>query len=321
MAVQTGEWWKKPAPKQWWQQPIKKQKAWYEVVGEQKAAQNRMARPASQKAQGGGGGPQVQSVTDVNTGAGGGGGGYSYDPVAAAAAAKVAEDNRKRGELRGKAGSYLDQLAAMYKEMIGLVEKVGADSTGRINKSYDEKILDQVDAMNEGMYTSDAANAANNLASSSWMAFDRGKIRKAKEANEKTLNEGRANDLSTIGKMVSEDTSRYRADSDNLGRTRELLGGTEDIGELTSTVNNLGNTIASTQAAKGKYGSQGEFVGKANALGNYDTSVLEKTMQSIISSTSASPQAKQAAMDDLLKGTPLDENKKKELKTKYTQVV
>lgn len=239
----------------------------------------------------------------------------------AAYAAAQAADAKKRGDLRGKAGGYLDQLAAMYSEIMNLIKKTGADSTTRINKSYDGKILEQTEQMNDGMYSSDVANAASNLANSSFVAFDRGKIRKAADSNKETLNEARSNDLSTIGKMVSEDTARYQADSENLGRTRELLGQTEDISELTGTVNNLGNTISSTQAARGKYGSRGEFVSKANALGNYDTSVLEKTLQSVVANTSSSAANKSAAIDDLLNGTPLAEDKKKELKNKYTQVV
>ena len=261
-----------------------------------------------------------QNVQGDSTSTGGGGGG-SYDAEAAAYAAKQAEDNRKRGELRGKATGYLDQLVALYNELIGKIEGVGKDSTERINKNYDGKVLEQNELMNEGMYTTDAANAANNLSASSFVAFDRGKVRKAKDANVKVLNEGRSADLATIGKMVSEDVARYTADRDNTGRTRELIGQTEDISELTGTVNNLGNTVASTQAARGKYGTQGEFVSKANSLGNYDTTTLEKNMATIVANTSASPAAKQAAMDDLLGGAPLSEAKKKELKTKYTQVV
>ena len=318
MAVQTGEWWKKPAPKQWWQQPIKKPQQWYEKVGAQNAARKRLAPPAPKKS-GGGNTPQVQAATDQRTASTRGGDAYAAEQ--AAYAAKVAEDNRKRDELRGKAGSYLDQLVALYNELIGKVQAVGADSTARINKNYDGKVLEQNELMNEGMYTTDAANAANNLANSSFVAFDRGKVRKAKEANVQVLNEGRSNDLSTIGKMVSEDVARYTADRDNTGRTRELLGQTEDISELTGTVNNLGNTVASTQAARGKYGTQGEFVSKANSLGNYDTTTLEKNMATIVANTSASPQSKQAAMDDLLNGAPLSDAKKKELKTKYTQVI
>lgn len=318
MAVQTGEWWKKPAPKQWWQQPIKKPQQWYEKVGAANAARKRAAPAPAPKKSGGGSTPQVQGAATASDA----GGGYDYYAAErAAVAAKQAEDNRKRNELRGKAGGYLDELVALYNELIGKVQAVGADSTQRINKNYDGKVLEQNELMNEGMYTTDAANAANNLASSSFVAFDRGKIRKAKDANVEVLNQGRSTDLSAIGKMVSEDVARYTADRDNTGRTRELVGQTEDVSELTGTVNNLGNTVAATQAARGKYGTQGEFVSKANSLGNYDTTTLEKNMQTIVANTSATPQAKQAAMDDLLNGTPLNDAKKKELKSKYTQVI
>lgn len=322
----ANEWWKQPIkkPTPWWNQPKKQE--WWEVV----AAQNRMKRPTTGSASNNP--PQPQSAprvqgTAVDTGAypgSGGGGGGGYDPYAAeriAAAAKKAEDDAKRGKLKGKANSYLDQLMALYDELTGMIQKTGADNTNRINKSYDGKVLEQHELMNEGMYQTDASNAANNLASSSFMAFDRGKVRKAKEANESKLNEARSGDLATIGKMVSEDTARFQADKAGIGNTRELLGQTEDIGELTSTVNNLDGAVRGAQASKGKYGTQGEFVQKAQGLGNYDTSTLEKSMAAIVANTSASPANKQAAMDDLLNGTPLDETKKKDLKNKYTQVV
>lgn len=326
----ANEWWKQPIkkPTPWWEQP--KPKQWWETVKAPAKSKSIPPTPGAKypKTQGGGGGgnttPQVRGMSTAATT----GGGSSYDPYAAERAAasaeaarKKAEDDAKRNKLRGQAGSYLDQLMGLYNELKGLVAKTGADNTSRINKDYDGKIQQQLELMNEGMYTSDANNAAANLAHSSWMAFDRGKIRKAKETNETALNTARSGDLATIGKMVSEDTAKYQADQDGIGRTREMLGQTEDIGELTSTVNNLDASVRGSQAARGKYGTQGEFSQRANALGNYDTSTLEKSLQTIVASTSATPATKQAAMDDLLNGTPLDDNKKKELKNKYTQVV
>lgn len=279
-------------------------------------------------------GAPVNRTVANNTGNGGGGGGYGVLGVQAPSAAEIAranaeaevarkkaEDDAKRGRLRGEGNQYLDQLTALYKEMIDLIRKTGQDSTARINKSYDGKVSEQNDLMNDGMYQSDAANAANNLAGSSWMSFDRSKIRKAKEANVDVLDAKRGEDLATIGQMVSTDTARAQADLDGIDRSRRLLGETEDIGELQSTVNTLDSTRRGANATKAKYGTQGDFVNKANSLGNYDTSALEKSLASIVANASASPAAKSAAMDDLMRGTPLDDGKKKELKNKYSQVV
>lgn len=241
--------------------------------------------------------------------------------AAAETARKKAEDDAKRGRLRGEGSQYLDQLTTLYKEMMDLIRKTGQDSTSRINKSYDGKVGEQINLMNDGMYQSDAANAANNLAGSSWMSFDREKIKKAKDANVEVLNGKRGEDLSTIGQMVNTDTARTQADLEGIDRSRMLLNDTQDIGELQSTVNTLDSTRRGATATKAKYGTQGEFTAKANALGNYDTSTLEKSMASIVANASATPAAKSAAMDDLLNGTPLDEGKKKDLKNKYSQVV
>jgi hypothetical protein len=328
MAIQTGEWWKKPAPKPWYQQPIAKPKQWYQSVPKpaaKPAARSNDYVPesvdlgnyADNYTTNGG-----ANYTNRDTGASyAGGGGYAADPAAIAAAIQKAQDDARRGQLKGKANAYLDQLVGLYDQVLGLIKTTGADNTTRINKNYDGKVGQQLDLMNEGMYQTDAANAANNLGSSSWKAFDRGKVRKVKDTNVQTLEDSRSGDLATIGKMVSEDTAKYTADKNGIGNTRELLGQTTDLGELTSTVNNLDGTVRGTQAAMGKYGTQGEFVQKANSLGNYDTSNLEKNMATIVANASASPAAKQAAVDDLLNGTPLDQKKKDELKSKYVQVI
>lgn len=327
MAVQTGEWWKKPAPKQWYQQPIKKPKQWYQqITPKKKSAPQKQAAYVPEQI-------DLGNYNDVYTTNGGQSftnragnvqGAMTYaGPSAAeiAAAQQKAADDAKRNKLRGEGNSYIDQLMGLYDQIVTAIQATGADATIRINKNYDGKVLDQHELMNDGMYQTDAANAAANLANSSWKAFDRGKVRKAKEANVKVLDEARGNDLATIGKMVNEDTARYNADKEGLGRTRRMLGETEDINELTGTVNTLDSSVRGTKAAQAKYGTQGEFTKKANSLGNYDTTTLEKTMQTIVANTSASPEAKGAAMDDLLGTTPLNDEQKKQLKNKYQQVI
>lgn len=275
-------------------------------------------------------GPQVTG-NRVAAGGGGGGGnvlGVTADPAAVAQAAaiaeeirKKAEDEAKRGKLRGEGSKYLDELYNIYNDIISKIEQTGKDSKDRINKSYGTKFAEQSDLMNEGMYTSDASNAANNLANSSWMSFDRSKIRKAKEANDAILQDKQNEDLATIGKMVSEDTAKWNADKQGIDRSRQMLNDTQDLTELTNTVNTLDATKRNSGAAAAKYGTQGEFVSKANSLGTFDTAGLEKTLQSVVANASASPASKQATMEDLINGSAADEAKKKELKNKYSQVV
>lgn len=248
-------------------------------------------------------------------------GGGGYDPVAVAAAAKKAQDNAKKQQLKGEGARTLDELFQLYDQLTQEIQRIGADQSGRINKEFDGKVQNQVTDMNNGMYDTDAGAAANNLADSSFRSFDRGKVRTAADANIKTLNSARESSLGEVGSMVANDTAKYQADKAGIGRTRSLLQGSDDLNEIQSTANTLDATKRGVQADKAKYSTTGEFAQRASKLGNYDTSAIEATLQSVVANASASPATKAATINDLLTGTPLDENKKNELKNKYTQSV
>lgn len=249
------------------------------------------------------------------------GGSVAVDPAYAAEQARIAAENARKNDLKNKSRMTLDELMAIYDQLVSQIQNVGKDQSGRINKSFDEKILEQIQLMNEGMYETDASAAASNLADSSFRSFDRGKVRKAKEANERVLNDGRQNDLSEIGRMVATDTARYQADKGGLATTRSQLDTMDNVDELQKTYNTLDATKRGAIADKAKYQPRGAFVSQAAKLGNYDTSALEQSMQSVVASASATPATKQAAIDDLLNGTTLDDGKKNELKNKYIQQI
>lgn len=270
--------------------------------------------------------PASRSIPDATTDTvtipnGGGGGGATYDPVAAAAAAKAAADNAKKARLKGEGISTLDQLYALYDQIIGEIQRVGGDQTNRINKDFDGKVADQVTDMNNGMYDVDVASAAGNLADSSWRSFDRTKVRNAADANVKTLNSARESGLAEVGSMVANDTAKYRADQQGINRSKQLLNESDDLNEIQSTANTVDATRRGVDADKAKYSTTGEFAQKASKVGNYDTSVLEQTLASVVSNATASPATKAATINDLLTGTPLDDTEKERLKNKYTQNV
>lgn len=242
--------------------------------------------------------------------------------AAAQAAAEAAALEAKRSKLRGKAKETLDEIANLYKEIMARIREAGADQTNRINQSYDGKVANQYEDMNNGMYAVDAAAAANNLADSSFRSFDRGKVRNATEDNVDVLNEARQGDLGKLGQSVTEDTALYNSKLEGIDPMRQQLGDITDVDQLQKTVNNFDATRRGAQADEAKYGPRGSFVAAANKLGNYDTSNLEKALQSVVSNASAPAANKQAAINDLLNGTTgLDKKKKDELKTKYTQVI
>lgn len=245
----------------------------------------------------------------------------TYDPAAAAAAAKAAQDNARKQQLRGEGMATLDQLYAMYDEIIRQIEAVGGDQANRVNKEFDTKVSANIDDMNSGMYDVDVANAASNLADSSWSSFDKKKVRNAAEANTKTLNDARSGALAEVGSMVATDSAKYRADRDGINRTRDALSRSSDLSEIESTVNTLDANRRGVQADKAKYGTQGEFTERARKVGNYDTSALESTLASVVANASASPATKAAAINDLLNGTQIDDSEKERLKNKYTQTV
>lgn len=253
-----------------------------------------------------------------SNGFGGGGGGYE---TTVAAAQKKAQDNARKAQLKGEGLSTLDQLYALYDQLISEIQRVGADQSGRVNKDFDGKVQGQVDDMNNGMYDVDVSSAAGNLADSSFRSFDRGKVRTAADSNIKTLNSARESSLGEIGSMVNNDTAKYQADKAGIGRTRNLLNSSDDLNEIQSTANTLDATKRGVQADKAKYSTTGEFAAKAAKIGQYDTSALENTLSSVIANASASPATKAATINDLLAGTPLDDEKKAALKNKYTQNV
>lgn len=244
-------------------------------------------------------------VQGANTG-GGGGGGLVIDP--------------RTGQLRQRANSYLDELLGLYNTVIKKIRDAGADATGRVNKSFDEKILDQINDLNNGLYSVDVASAASNLADSSFRSADRDRVQKASDANVKTLNSSRGEALSTIGSQVEGDVAKYMADRGGVDTTRSLLGGM-DADELQESVNTLDATKRGLQADQAKYGPQGSFIKSANALATYDTAPLEQTLQAVIRNTTASGATKSATVNDIIDGTGLTDEEKSRLKNKYTQVV
>lgn len=260
------------------------------------------------------------NVTAPPTGGSGGGGG-SVDTVAVAAARKAAADNARKQQLKGEGISSLDELYALYDQIVNQIRTVGGDQTNRVNKDFDGKVADQVTDMNNGMYDTDVAAAAGNLSDSSWKSFDRTKVRTAADANIKTLNGAREGSLAEVGSMVANDTAKYEADKAGIARTKSLLQGSDDLNEIQSTANTLDATKRGVQADRAKYSTTGEFAQKANAVGKYDTSVLESTLASVVSNASASPAAKAGAVNDLLTGAQLDDAEKERLKNKYTQTV
>lgn len=261
-------------------------------------------------------------VPPVPTDGGQESGGIPTDTGSIAGIAQTAEQLQAAADngLRGRGNATLDELLGLYDEIMSRIKTAGGDQTNRLNKQYDGKDAENIDAMNSGMYDVDASAAASNLADSSFRSFDRTKVRKAAESNGKILDDARNTDLAKVGAMVTEDTAKYQADKDGVALTRDLLGKTTGS-ELTSSVNNLDATKRGVQANRAKYGTEGEFVQAANKIGNYDTSTLEKTMQAVVDNASATPATKQATMDDLLNGTGLSADKKAELKNKYTQVI
>ncbi|MGV9002400.1 MAG: hypothetical protein ACOH18_05610 [Candidatus Saccharimonadaceae bacterium] len=260
---------------------------------------------------------------DISGGNGGGAGGGStaYDPVAVASARKAAADNAKKAQLKGEGISSLDQLYALYDQIVNQIKTVGGDAIGRVNKDFDGKVADQVTDMNNGMYDTDAAAAAGNLADSSWRSFDRTKVRNAADANIKTLNGARESAAGEIGQNVATDEAKYRADQAGIARTKNLLGSSDDLTEIQNTANTLDATKRGVTADQAKYSTTGEFAQKANSIGKYDTSVLESTLASVVANASASPAAKAGAVNDLLTGAQIDDGEKERLKNKYTQSV
>ena len=268
--------------------------------------------------------PNPEPRVDNSTSDGGGNGsGYAagYDPVAVQAARKAAEDNAKKARLKGEGIASLDELYALYDQIVNQIKTVGGDQIGRINKDFDGKVQDQVTDMNNGMYDTDAAAAANNLADSSFRSFDRGKVRTAADANIKTLNGARESSAAEVGTMVANDTAKYRADQAGIGRSKQLLNESDDLGEIQSTANTVDATKRGARADTAKYSTTGEFAQKANSIGKYDTSVLESTLASVVANASASPAAKAGAVNDLLTGAQIDDSEKERLKNKYTQSV
>lgn len=264
----------------------------------------------------------VSNPTAVDTGNGGGGGGTTtYDPVAAAAAAKAAADNAKKARLKGEGIATLDQLYALYDQIVNQIKTVGGDAIGRVNKDFDGKVAQQVTDMNNGMYDTDVAAAAGNLADSSWRSFDRGKVRTAADANIKTLNNAREGAAAEIGTNVATDAAKYEADKAGIARTKQLLNDSQDLTEIQNTTNTLDATKRGVQADTAKYSTTGEFAQKANKLGQYDTTVLENTLASVVANASASPAAKAGAINDLLTGAQIDDGEKERLKNKYTQSI
>jgi hypothetical protein len=273
----------------------------------------------TQKAAGGGDSPQLVGGED------GGvyipGVGMSYDPAAIAAAQKAAKDNARKAQLKGEASMNLDQLYALYDELTNEIKRVGGDQTNRINKDFDGKIQAQEEDMKAGMFDTDAAAAAGNLSDSSWRSFDRTKVRTAADANKKTLNSAREGSLAEVGRMVAGDTAKYQADKAGIERTRSMLNESDNLDEITTTATPLDQTKRGAIADKAKYATDGEFAQKASKVGQYDTTVLEQTLQSVISNATASPATKQAAMKDLLDGTGLEDGEKERLKNKYSQSI
>lgn len=268
--------------------------------------------------------PNPQPQVDNSTSDGGGNGsGYAagYDPVAVQAARKAAEDNAIKARLKGEGISTLDQLYALYDQIVNQIRTVGGDAIGRVNKDFDGKIAQQVTDMNNGMYDTDVAAAAGNLADSSWRSFDRGKVRTAADANIKTLNNAREGAAAEIGTNVATDAAKYEADKAGIARTKQLLNDSTDLTEIQNTTNTLDATKRGVQADTAKYSTTGEFAQKANKLGQYDTSVLENTLASVVANASASPAAKAGAINDLLTGAQIDDTEKERLKNKYTQNV
>ena len=263
---------------------------------------------------------QVSQPTQ-DLGNGGNGGGATYDPAAAAAAKAAAANTARKNQLKGEGLASLNELYTMYEMIVRQIEAAGGDQVNRINKDFDAKVQSNVEDMNSGMYDADVANAAGNLADSSWSSFDRKKIRNAAEANTKTLNSARGDSLAEVGSMVATDSAKYRADQAGIGRTRSALEASDDLTEIQSTANTLDANKRGTQADMAKYGTSGEFTQRANKVGNYDTSALEATLQSVVQNASASPATKAAAINDLLNGTQIDDGEKDRLKSKYSQTV
>lgn len=242
-------------------------------------------------------------------------------PAELAAQAKKAEEDAKRNSLRKEGNSYLDKLFAEYGAILEEIKKATADQRSRVNKSYDSKIGSQVENMNLGMYETDAAAAASNLADSSFRSFDRGRVRKVADENISTLNEARQNDLGEIGSMALRETRKYSGERSGIDRTRKLLNEEEDINALQGTVNSLDKTYRGMGSEKARFGTQGNYVQEASKYGNYDDSALISSLDAVVASTSATPAAKSATVKDIISGSNVDSKRKKELKNKYLQTV
>jgi len=121
--------------------------------------------------------------------------------------------------------------------------------------------------------------------------------------------------------MVATDTADYQGRKANLGVTRSKLGTLTDEKDIEATTNELLQAKNSIPGAKAKYQSQGEFVTKANALGKYDTTALDATIQGVIDNASASPESKNSTIKDIIDGTGMTQKQKDEYKQKYIQTV
>jgi hypothetical protein len=171
------------------------------------------------------------------------------------------------------------------------------------------------------MQSTDMANAAGNLAESSYASGDRQKVKDATDANIKTLNEGRTADIADVGKLAETDKADYAAKKANLGYTRDMLGRVTDETTLENTVGTLTEAKNSIPGAKAKYQARGAFFDSANKLGNYDTKTLDATIQGVVDNASATQESKQSTIMDIIDGTGMTQDQKNTYKSKYLQKV
>lgn len=223
--------------------------------------------------------------------------------------------------LRKTGNSTLDELLALYDEVISQINSTVGTETERINGSYDDKVKGQGLVMDQGMRDTDASNAARNLGESSYMSADRQKVKDAADANIGTINEARKGDLGDLGKMQQTAVADYQGRKNNLGITRDRLGRATDEAGIEATTNTLLEAKNAIPGEKAKWQSQGEFVGKANALGKYDTTALDATIQGVVDNASASQESKNSTIKDIIDGTGMTKEKKDEYKNKYIQVI
>lgn len=265
-----------------------------------------------------GGGASVGNTTA--TGGGGGGGGASA--AEAAEAARLAQEEARRGQLRGEISGLADDVESVYGGLFGDLNNLIVARDAELETQYGDQLKKAGEQYAGAIPEIETSYAAIGAGDSTDNTYAKNKAKKGFDDTTETIGKNKTSDKAKLGQYKTEQEAELTKGRDSA---RSAIAGAQsstDISGLEATKRDVeGNVNTGKTTTKASLGTEGSARKSVSDLtkdgGRFDAAV--NALDSIIQS-SLSGSVKEAAVKAITDNAGLSDEEKEKINIQYGNV-